>query len=114
MFRRVGLLKTRIMNVGLISVLVTAMMSYAAYAGSFSKHNDRNSPWLLAKADVITLEEAVKKAKRKNKGKVLSAKKRKIDGAVVFKIKMILPDSRVKTIFVDGETGDIMKRSRML
>ena len=94
----------------LISILAMAMMLSVAQATSFSANKGWSSQWMLAAVAQITSEEAVKKAKRKYKGKVLSAKKSQIKGSSVYKIKMLMPDSVVKTVWVDGQSGQIIRR----
>lgn len=57
----------------------------------------------------ITLERAIKKAKAKYGGKVLSAKEIRSKGPLVYKIKVLLKNGRVKTVFVDGESGEVFE-----
>ncbi|MCG8671544.1 MAG: PepSY domain-containing protein [Pseudomonadales bacterium] len=66
---------------------------------------------LIAKSDKgkISLERAIKKAKAKYGGKVLSAKEIRSKGPLVYKIKILLPNGRVKSVFVDGETGEVFE-----
>jgi len=53
----------------------------------------------------ISLDEAVAKARRNNKGKVLSAETTRSDGRKVHRIKILTKDGRVKRIRVDARTG---------
>ena len=53
----------------------------------------------------ISLDEAVAKARRNNKGKVLSAKTTRSDGRKVHRIKILTKDGRVKRIRIDARTG---------
>lgn len=57
----------------------------------------------------VTLENAINKAKSKYGGKVLSAKQIESKGPLVYKIKLLLPNGRVKTVFVDGTSGDVFE-----
>ena len=58
--------------------------------------------------DSISLDEAVAKARRKNKGKVLSAETIRKDGRQVHSIKILTKDGRVKRIRIDARTGKKM------
>jgi len=51
---------------------------------------------------------AINAAKNKVNGKVLSAKLINSQGPKVYRVKMLIGDSRVRTVFVDGETGKII------
>lgn len=81
----------------------------AAYQDPFRSaplaDNNTSQLWL---ADV-SLETAIKKAKAKYGGKVLSAKEIRSKGPLVYKLKLLLPNGRVKTVFVDGKSGDVFE-----
>ena len=64
-----------------------------------------SSSWLAA----VSLETAISKAKAKYRGKVLSAKEIGGKGPLVYKIKLLLPNGRIKTVFVDGESGEVFE-----
>jgi len=53
---------------------------------------------VLAQADIITLDEAVKKVKKNNNGKVLSAQTKQIDGQSMHIIKILTVDGHVKKV----------------
>ncbi len=53
---------------------------------------------VLAQADIITLDEAVKKVKTNNNGKVLSAQTKQIDGQSMHIIKILTIDGHVKKV----------------
>ncbi|MFT5520151.1 MAG: putative membrane protein YkoI [Enterobacterales bacterium] len=61
------------------------------------------------KVRVISKKAAINIAESEIKGKVLSAKKIKSKGPLVYRIKMLVGDSRVRTVFVDGQTGKIIR-----
>ena len=58
---------------------------------------------------VISKKAAINIAKSEVKGKVLSAKKIDSKGPPVYRIKMLVGDSRVRTVFVDGQTGRVIR-----
>lgn len=64
-----------------------------------------SSVWLAE----VSIEAAISKAKAKYGGKVLSAKEIRSKGPLVYKIKLLLPNGRVKTVFVDGESGEVFE-----
>ncbi len=57
----------------------------------------------------ISKGSAVNVAKKQINGKVLSAKLINSKGPKVYRVKVLVGESRVKTVFVDGETGKIIK-----
>lgn len=56
----------------------------------------------------LTMDEAVRVAKRAVRGRVLSADRIESLGPLVYRIKVLLDTGRVRTVYVDGETGDII------
>ncbi len=64
-----------------------------------------SSVWLAG----VSIESAISKAKAKYGGKVLSAKEIRSKGPLVYKIKLLLPNGRVKTVFVDGDSGEVFE-----
>lgn len=56
----------------------------------------------------LTLDEAVRVAKRAVHGRVLSAEQIESLGPLVYRIKLLLDTGRVRTVYVDGESGDII------
>jgi len=63
----------------------------------------------VVKKTSISKGSAIKIAKSEVKGKVLSAKLIKSKGPAVYRIKMLVGDSRVRTVFVDGYTGKVIR-----
>ncbi len=57
----------------------------------------------------VSLEQAIKKVRRKYKAKVLSASEIRSKGPLVYRVKILLPNGRVRTVFVDGETGEVFE-----
>ncbi len=64
-----------------------------------------------SKRPVIAISKgsAISVAKSEVKGKVLSARLINSKGPNVYSVKMLVGDSRVRTVFVDGETGQVIK-----
>ena len=60
----------------------------------------------------ISLDEAVRKAKKKHKGKVLSAETVRVDGRKVYRIKILTKDGRVKRVHIDAHTGQSVSRGK--
>lgn len=75
-----------------------------------------NSPFMImaqrgySENGGISLDEAVRKAKKKHKGKVLSAETVRIDGRKVYRIKILTKDGRVKRVHIDARTGKTVSR----
>lgn len=53
----------------------------------------------------ISLDRAVSKVQRKNPGRVLSAETLKRSGRAVHRIKILTRDGRVRSVYVDADTG---------
>ena len=62
-----------------------------------------------SKVRVISKKDAINIAKSEVRGKVLSAKKIDSKGPPVYRIKMLVGESRVRTVFVDGYTGKVIR-----
>ncbi|MDX1695662.1 MAG: PepSY domain-containing protein [Ketobacteraceae bacterium] len=103
-----SLLKSAGALIGLVLCLAFAPMAQAGQADPF-----RNSPMAQGSAPLwlagVSIETAIQKAKGKYGGKVLSAKEIRSKGPLVYKIKLLLPNGRVKTVFVDGESGEVFE-----
>ena len=88
-------------------ILLLAVMPATGQVTAAPHHHPR---MLIAKNDhkdngSISLDEAVAKARRKNKGKVLSAETIRKDGRKVHSIKILTKDGRVKRTRIDARTG---------
>lgn len=55
----------------------------------------------------VSLDQAVARVLSRYGGKVISAETRSRNGRVVHRIKLLSEDGRVRTVQVDGQTGDI-------
>lgn len=64
----------------------------------------------IAQAADKSIEQVVREVKAKHKGKVLSAKKDRLGGREVYKIKMLSPDSKVYYLIVDPATGRVLSK----
>lgn len=51
--------------------------------------------------EAITLEQAASIAKSRHGGRVLSAEKRDLDGRLMYRIKILTPAGRVRSIYID-------------
>ena len=101
-------LTAKLFGLCLVIGLVMAMPVRAAIANPFQHPaglHSSSANWLAK----VTIEEAIGKAKEKYGGKVLSAKEIESKGPLVYKIKLLLPNGRVKTVFVDGESGEVFE-----
>ena len=61
------------------------------------------------KQKVISKRQAISAAKRQVNGKVLSANLIKSRGPAVYRVKMLVSEKRVRTVFVDGKTGSVIR-----
>lgn len=62
-----------------------------------------------SKQRIITKRQAIQAAQREVKGKVLSANLIKSKGPAVYRVKMLVGDKRVRTVFVDGASARVIR-----
>jgi len=62
-----------------------------------------------SKQRIISKRDAIKAAKSQVKGKVLSASLIQSRGPAVYRVKMLVSEKRVRTVFVDGKNGRIIR-----
>ena len=63
------------------------------------------SPIQLVQANGVSLEQAVAQVQRRIGGRVLSAETRMEDGVPVHHVRVLMENQRVRTVRVDGQTG---------
>lgn len=56
----------------------------------------------LAARDHVTLDQAVAQVKQQTGGRILTAETKNRDGQPVHRIKVLMPDGRVRVIYVDA------------
>jgi len=62
-----------------------------------------------AKQRIISKRQAINAAKSQVKGKVLSASLIRSKGPAVYRVKMLVSEKRVRTVFVDGKSGSVIR-----
>jgi uncharacterized iron-regulated membrane protein len=103
----------RLITGWLILLLATGPAAATAYHHSpYQQH-----PLLLAQRDYggnggISLDEAVAQARKRHKGKVLSAETTRSNGRKVHRIKILTKDGRVKRVTVDAGNGQNKKHKQ--
>lgn len=55
----------------------------------------------------LTVDQAVAKVQRELGGRVLSADSESRDGRIRYRVKVLLPDGRVRIVYVDAATGQV-------
>ena len=55
----------------------------------------------------LTVDQAVAKVQRELGGRVLSADSESRDGQIRYRVKVLLPDGRVRIVYVDAATGQV-------
>ncbi len=58
---------------------------------------------------LISKRSAISIAKKTMKGKVLSARMMSSGSSKVYSVKMLVGDSRVRTVYVDGKSGRVIR-----
>ena len=89
----------------LILILLLQFISCTAFNLQAAISNNEQGD----KVRVIGKKAAINIAKSEVRGKVLSANKIDSKGPPVYRIKMLVGDSRVRTVFVDGQTGKVIR-----
>lgn len=70
-------------------------------------HNERKQQH--RKQEIISKASAIRSAKSEVNGKILSARLIPGKGPAVYRIKMLVGESRVRTVFVDGKNGKVIR-----
>ncbi len=93
-----------LLNLALLHSTVAAAAP-AINGGLIIAQRASNSP-----APSLAKEKAVRIAKKRHPGKVLSADQIKSKGPAVFRIKVLTKRGVVRTVHVDGHTGEVLTR----
>lgn len=57
----------------------------------------------------LSLEQAIARVRAAYQAKVLSASEIQSKGPLVYQIRILLPNGRVRTVFVDGVSGEVFE-----
>jgi len=76
---------------------------------SFASTKAHKSSAKHSKSKIISKQVAINIAKSEVRGKVLSAKLIQSKGPAVYRIKMLVGKSRIRTIFVDGYRAQVIR-----
>lgn len=82
----------------LCSVLFLALLLIAS-PGAARPWHDRH----LAATEQTSLEEAVAQVRQQTGGRILSADTRRVEGRRVHRIKVLLPDGRIRILLIETE-----------
>lgn len=94
----------RLLIIVLLTLTSMAFISHTTHAAPFTSANAKQ-----AKERVISKRQAINSAKSQVKGKVLSASLIRSKGPAVYRVKMLVSEKRVRTVFVDGRTGSVIR-----
>ncbi len=76
----------------IIALVGTLLLPAAAYSGSHEP------------AQPISLDQAAAIAESRTGGRVLSAEKRKVDGRLMYRIKVLTPKGRIRNLYINPRT----------
>ncbi len=93
----VNCLRLFVLTLGLLSLSVTAVSGVYAIPENLASVNGL----LLA----LDSGGAARAAEAKTGGKVLSVTKEERNGRIVFRVKVLLPEGRIKNVFIEGGNG---------
>lgn len=82
----------------ILGLALMVLFSATAFGQSKAEH------WLLAE---VSSSDAAQIVIKKTGGKVLKVTEEERNGRGVYRVKVLLPEGRVKTVFVSKETGGI-------
>ena len=85
-------------------VIESADYQYTSIEDGFVNYQNSDN-----KRRTISKSAAIKVAKSEVRGKVLSAKLIESKGPPVYRIKMLVGESRVRKVFVDGLSGKVIR-----
>jgi len=92
----------------LIRILLLFIVQLAFVNCSITKA-DKNNDTQKVEKRIISKSSAISAARNQVKGKVLSAKLIKSRGPAVYRVKMLVGESRIRTVFVDGTTARVIR-----
>ena len=95
----------------LLIVLLIALSSQLVFTGTTAAANNTAAMYAQEKQKpkVISKRQAISAAKRQVNGKVLSATLIRSKGPAVYRVKMLVSEKRVRTVFVDGRNGSVIR-----
>lgn len=76
---------------------------------SFASTRSHSHSVKHSKQNIISKQTAISIANSEVRGKVLSAKLIRSKGPAVYRIKMLVGKSRIRTIFVDGSSATVIR-----
>jgi uncharacterized membrane protein YkoI len=92
-----------------IVLLAAAMLAGAAApAAASGSAGYRGAPTMLAQAGDIGPAAAAAAARRATGGTVLGVQGGQSGGRVIYRVKVLLPGGRVRTLSVDGASGQVL------
>lgn len=91
----------------MLLVLPLLMAAPLVSAAQTQSHIARPLPAL--KKSAMTLEQAIQRVRGRYQAKVLSASEIQSRGPLVYQVKILLPNGRVRTVFVDGIKGEVFE-----
>jgi hypothetical protein len=87
---------------GMLLLLALLLMVVAPVHAKPSHNRAAAAPLLLAQIDGAG---AARIVERSTGGKVLSVNRQEKKGRIMYRVKVLLPEGRVRTVMVDAETG---------
>ena len=94
----------RLLIIVLLTLASMVFLTHTAQAVPYA-----NAQAKQAKERVISKRQAINAAKSQVKGKILSASLIRSKGPAVYRVKMLVSEKRVRTVFVDGRTGSVIR-----
>lgn len=91
-----------------IALLLAALIASTAPAAARENTTHARTPAMLAQAGDIGPAGAAAAARRATGGTVLGVQGGQSGGRVIYRVKVLLPGGRVRTLSVDGASGQVL------
>jgi uncharacterized membrane protein YkoI len=94
-----------------MSLLLAAGLAFAAIGGAFAGDDDDHESAMraLEQGLALPLTDIIAKVARRVPGKVIEVELEDDDGTLVYDLKVLSPDGRLREIEVEAATGEILE-----
>lgn len=92
-----------------VGLLVVSLQVVATGVCVAQTQSNIARPIPALKKSTMTLEQAIQRVRIRYQAKVLSASEIQSRGPLVYQVKILLPNGRVRTVFVDGANGEVFE-----
>lgn len=95
------------MAITMATILAIAVLAFPAPTQARSSVGSQTAPGQLAQQADIGASAAAAAASAASGGRVLNVKRRSSPRGITYRVKLLLPGGRMRTLTVDGQTGQV-------